>query len=258
MPTNGMVPAPGSPRPASRVLPHPVPDLLSPKQLAEYLQLSQRTVYRLLERGDLAGVKVGGQWRFRKATVDEWLDLNVQRFDTDSLHALEDDDESTHGGARRLAQLIAPENARIRLSARTRDEAVRTFVAQVRFPEPVSPELIAERVLERERLCSTALTDGVALLHTPRSRPRVLAAHDLIAIARLDAPIDFGALDGSKTQTLILLLARSERDQLALLAKLARVCREPGFLAALHQARNRVATVALIRRTEERLFTRAR
>ena len=55
-----------------------MPDLLRPKQLAEYLQLSQRSVCRLLERGDIPGVKVGGQWRFRKTAVDEWLDLSIQ------------------------------------------------------------------------------------------------------------------------------------------------------------------------------------
>jgi PTS system nitrogen regulatory IIA component len=238
-----------------------VPDLLSPKQLAEYLQLSQRTIYRLLDRGDLPGVKVGGQWRFRKVTVDEWLDVNMQRLDADSLRSFEDDLDK-QGVSPPLVDLLTPANAMIvvPVTKETGDRAsvVRAFVAQIQFPEPVSPELVAERVLEREQLCSTALSDGVALLHTPRSRPRVLASHDLLAVGRLQAPIDFGAIDGSPTETLILLLARSERDQLALLGKLTRVCREHGFLAALHDARRAEDALALIRRTEVRLFTHVR
>lgn len=230
-----------------------MPDLLSPKQLAEYLQLSQRTIYRLLERGDIPAVKVGGQWRFRKVAVDAWLDVNMQRLDPASLHALQDDAEAERG-VETLAELIAPANARIVVPAGTRDDVVRAFIAQVHFREPVSVALVAERVLERERMCSTALTDGVALLHTPRNRPRVLSGYDMIAIGRVDAPIDFGALDGSRTDTLILLLARSERDQLALLAKLARLCREPGFLPTLHDTRGADEAIALIRRTEERIF----
>lgn len=233
-----------------------MPDLLSPKQLAEYLQLSQRTIYRLLERGGIPAVKVGGQWRFRKAAVDEWLDVNMQRLDAASLRALEDDVDERMPPP--LADLLDPVNARIVVpvtGTAERADVVRAFVAQVRFPEPVSPELVAERVLEREAMCSTALTDGVALLHTPRSRPRVLASHDLIAIGRLQAPIDFSAIDGSPTDTFILLLARSERDQLALLAKLARLCREPGFLAALHDAHGADDALALIRSTEQRLFS---
>lgn len=230
-----------------------LPDLLSPKQLAEYLQLSQRTIYRLLERGGIPAVKIGGQWRFRRAAVDEWLDLNMQRLDADSLRALDEDSE-TGRQLLRISQLISPENARISVPAGARDEVVRAFITAVHFPEEVSIDLVVERVIERERLCSTALTDGVALLHTPRSRPRVLAEHDLVAIGRLDAPIDFGALDGSMTDTLILLLARSERDQIALLAKLARLCREPGFLYALHDAPGHDEAIDLIRRTEDRLF----
>jgi nitrogen PTS system EIIA component len=230
-----------------------VPDLLSPKQLAEYLQLSQRTIYRLLERGDLPAVRVGGQWRFRKAAVDEWLDLNMPRLDAATLHALEHD-EAVGQPPRKLAPLIAPENAQLVVPAGSRDDVVRALVAQVHFPEDVSPALVAERVLERERMCSTALSDGVALLQTPRSRPRVLSTHDLIAIGRIESPINFGALDGSLTDTLILLLARSERDQLALLAKLARLCREPVFLPALHHARSGDAAITLIRSAEDRLF----
>jgi PTS system nitrogen regulatory IIA component len=233
-----------------------VPDLLSPKQLAEYLQLSQRTIYRLLERGDLPAVKVGGQWRFRRTAVDEWLDINMQRLDAATLHAL-DEDEAAGQAPRQLAPLIAPENAQLVVPVGSRDDVVRALVAQVHFPEDVPAALVAERVLARERMCSTALSDGVALLQTPRSRPRVLTAHDLIAIGRIETPIYFGALDGSRTDTLILVLARSERDQLALLAKLARLCREPSFLPALHLARSGDATIKLIRRTEDRLFASA-
>lgn len=237
-----------------------MPDLLSPKQLAEYLQLSQRTIYRLLERGGIPAVKVGGQWRFRKAAVDEWLDLSMQRLDAASLRALEDDVEKRMPPPP-LAELVEPGNACIVVpvaSAAQRADVVRAFISQVHFPEPVSPELVAERVVEREQMCSTAVTDGVALLHTPRSRPRVLAEHDMIAIGRLQVPIDFGALDGTLTDTFILLLARSERDQLALLAKLARLCREPGFLAALHDAHGADDVLLLVRRTEARLFSGAR
>jgi PTS system nitrogen regulatory IIA component len=233
-----------------------VPDLLSLKQLAEYLQLSQRTVYRLLERGDLPAVKVGGQWRFRRSTVDEWLDVNMQRLDAASLHAL-DDDRSDVASRGRLSDLITPENAAIQVTGATRDEIVHAFVGAVRFPEAISVDLVTERVLERERLCSTAVADGVAILQTPRSRPRVLTEHDLVAIGRVAQAVDFGALDGSGTDTLVLLLARSERDQLALLAKIARLSREPGFLRTLHDAQGPSETIALIRLTEDRVFAPA-
>src|SRR5690606_11981695 len=66
-------------------------EVLTTKQLAEYLKLSERSVYRLLERGEIPAVKVGGQWRFRKSAVDEWLDLRFGSIEPADLEADADD-----------------------------------------------------------------------------------------------------------------------------------------------------------------------
>jgi excisionase family DNA binding protein len=41
--------------------------------VAAYLKLPVSTVYRLAERRDLPGHKVGRQWRFHKSILDEWF-----------------------------------------------------------------------------------------------------------------------------------------------------------------------------------------
>src|SRR5512142_121050 len=48
--------------------------LMTVKSLAEYLCVNDRTVLKLVSDGALPGVKVGSQWRFRKAMIDTWLD----------------------------------------------------------------------------------------------------------------------------------------------------------------------------------------
>jgi PTS system nitrogen regulatory IIA component len=230
-----------------------MPDLFTPKQLAEYLQLSSRTVYRLLERNELPGVRVGGQWRFRKSQVDDWLDRRLQRLDTAQLGELSTDS----GGAvpPTLSVLLEPRNVVFGLPAGEPEPVVRGFVQRLSFPEPVDQELLVQRILEREAMCSTALPDGVALLHTPRVRDRVLAVHDFLAVAKLDAPIPFGALDGSLVDTLVLVLARGESTHLRLLAKMARLCREPGFVAQLRSASTAAAIVHLIFESERTTFS---
>jgi excisionase family DNA binding protein len=47
---------------------------LTTTEVLEYLQVNLRTVYRLLKAGKLPAVRVGRQWRFRKADVDGWLE----------------------------------------------------------------------------------------------------------------------------------------------------------------------------------------
>jgi nitrogen PTS system EIIA component len=229
-----------------------MPDLLTAKQVGEYLQLSQRSIYRLLERGALPGTKIGGQWRFRKAALDEWIDLHMSQFAPEDLRQLS-------GSARdqdvRLGGLMDEANALIPVPAGDRATVIRRFVDQVQFPEPIDLLLLTERILERENLCSTAIPDGVALLHTSRTSPRVLRVNDLVALGRLERPIAFGALDSSLTDTLVLLLARDERHHLVLLAKMARLCREPEVLHGLRTLPTATAIVDLIRKTEEALFS---
>jgi len=43
------------------------------ESLSKYLGISTRTVYRLVEKKELPGSKVGRQWRFEKTAIDQWL-----------------------------------------------------------------------------------------------------------------------------------------------------------------------------------------
>ncbi|RKY16977.1 MAG: DNA-binding protein [Planctomycetota bacterium] len=56
-----------------------MPDYLTVPQVAELLQLSEKTVYRLAQRGELPAFKVGGSWRFRRQDIDDWAAKQVER-----------------------------------------------------------------------------------------------------------------------------------------------------------------------------------
>jgi excisionase family DNA binding protein len=48
-------------------------DLLTTKQLMELLQIDRTTIYRMLNDGRLPALRVGGQWRFSRQTIDAWF-----------------------------------------------------------------------------------------------------------------------------------------------------------------------------------------
>lgn len=48
-------------------------DILTVKELSEYLKLNEKTAYRLSAEGKIPGFKVGGAWRFRKSEIDKWI-----------------------------------------------------------------------------------------------------------------------------------------------------------------------------------------
>jgi excisionase family DNA binding protein len=52
---------------------------LTTAEVLEYLQVNLRTVYRLLKAGKIPAVRVGRQWRFRKADIDAWLGTQRSR-----------------------------------------------------------------------------------------------------------------------------------------------------------------------------------
>lgn len=49
-------------------------EALSIKQLADLLKLSERTVYRLANSGEIPGFRVGNSWRFQRSRVEAWMD----------------------------------------------------------------------------------------------------------------------------------------------------------------------------------------
>lgn len=49
-------------------------DVMTIREVAEYLKLTDKTAYRLVADGTLPGFKVGGAWRFRRGDIDAWID----------------------------------------------------------------------------------------------------------------------------------------------------------------------------------------
>ena len=47
--------------------------LMTLKEVAQYLKLAEKTAYRLASEGKLPGFKVGGSWRFKKIDIEEWI-----------------------------------------------------------------------------------------------------------------------------------------------------------------------------------------
>lgn len=51
--------------------------IMKPKELAEYLGIHVITLYRLMKQNKIPGCKIGGQWRFKRDIIDEWIEKNT-------------------------------------------------------------------------------------------------------------------------------------------------------------------------------------
>lgn len=53
-------------------------EILTLKEVAEYLKLAEKTAYRLAAEGKLPGFKVGGSWRFKRGEMEAWIERQVE------------------------------------------------------------------------------------------------------------------------------------------------------------------------------------
>jgi excisionase family DNA binding protein len=51
----------------------PTGEILTLKQVAEYLKCHTSTVYRLVKHGGVPHFRLGSDFRFQKSTIDNWI-----------------------------------------------------------------------------------------------------------------------------------------------------------------------------------------
>ena len=51
---------------------------LTLKDVAELLKLSEKTIYRLAQQGEIPAFKVGGSWRFRASDIQQWVAQQIE------------------------------------------------------------------------------------------------------------------------------------------------------------------------------------
>lgn len=54
-------------------------EIVTIKEVAEYLKLAEKTAYRLAAEGKLPGFKAGGSWRFKAVDIDRWIEEKKKR-----------------------------------------------------------------------------------------------------------------------------------------------------------------------------------
>lgn len=54
-------------------------DIMTLKEVAAYLKITEKTAYRLTAEGKIPGFKVGGAWRFKRSDVESWINVQLNR-----------------------------------------------------------------------------------------------------------------------------------------------------------------------------------
>lgn len=225
-------------------------DILTIRQLAEYLMVSEKTVYRMLDRNQLPAVRVGAQWRFRKQDIDQWLTDEVRRVELEGKRAAYGDE----GSDLALAPLLEPENIWLSVNPQSRDELLAFMIAEASLDAEIDRDQLLESVRNRESLCSTAMIEQAAFPHPLDPRPfRFTRKRVLLAV--LDAPLDWHDPHGHEPRIVALILARSMQGHLLAVSRAMALFGSRELVDALVVADNASALIAQIASAESRIGT---
>ncbi len=229
-------------------------DMMDVEQLAAYLRRDVREVGKLANRGHLPGHKVGGQWRFARAEINQWIETQMPTLTEKELTHLES--SAAHGidGEPLLAGLLSEASIAVPLSASTRASVLKELVVLAEQTWQVyDPEAILDAVRQREEMVSTALPSGVAVPHPRRPLPAALG-ESVIAYARTASGIPFGAPHGGLTDLFFLICCRDDHTHLRVLARLTRLFLRPGFLEELRAEETPAESLDKIVAAEQQLL----
>jgi excisionase family DNA binding protein len=191
------------------------------KQLADYLNLNERTVLKLVSEGSVPGVKIGNQWRFRKAMIDTWLDDQMLGVTPRYLATAE-----PNGLPQRmlnLASCFKPEHIIPELTARTKTTVVEELATKAHDLGLVRDKTwFVGALIERENVMPSAMGNGVAFLHTLRRNPEQVTRPFMI-FGRSSKGVDFDALDSNPTHLFFVLGLKFQELYLPWLHKLSQM-----------------------------------
>ena len=224
--------------------------------LAAYLHLTPQQVARLADRDKIPGRKVTGRWRFSRAEIHHWLEERIGLSDEEGLVEVEGVLDRSAGAEKpeevRIAEMLPIEAVAVPLLARTRNSVITTMVGLAAGTGWLwDPPKMIEAVRAREDMQSTALENGVALMHPRRPMSRILE-RPFMALGCTGTDIPFGA-GVPMTDVFFLVCSTDDRGHLRTLARLSRVLASPGFLAALRDAADAEAAHRLIVEAEGEL-----
>lgn len=143
-----------------------------------------------------------------------------------------------------LTDIVAPAAIIPALKVNGKKQALQELAARAAELTGQSERAIFEILLQREKLGSTAVGNGIAIPHG--KLPKLGRLFGLFA--RLERPIDFEALDSQPVDLIFLLLApeAAGADHLKALARVARMLRDPETTRKLRESTDTDALYAVL------------
>ena len=198
------------------------------KDIAKLLNVSDKTIYRMIKDETIPCFRVGGQWRFDRREISSWVEDTREFHYLASRRSAPADEEIIS-----LIDLLKRGGIYYDVAGDTKEAAIMSCLGSIKTAIPeIDTERLFGAIMERENLCSTAVGNGIAFPH-PRPFKEFTASLSSIALCRLMRPIPFGALDNENVDTFFYIFPKSEKRFLRIQAKLSRLLKDEQVISAV-------------------------
>lgn len=203
-------------------------DDLTVKETAEFLRVSEKTIYRWIRQGVIPAIKFQGQYRFDRREIEAWARYRRIGGHTPSADALPETVDLTEavrlGGIHYKIEGDAP--------AEIFRNMVELFPFAGNMPQDMKEALITD-LTEREALVTTGIGNGIAMPH-PRHPRDWGIGQAVVGIFFLERPADFKAIDGQPVFVLFPILCITVKGHLRMLSQASHLLNNPGLREYLH------------------------
>lgn len=174
-------------------------EILTIEEVAQYLRVSERTVYDWAKKGTIPCGKLGTTWRFKRSEVERWVDdkLSGKRLPSSS------DNRSIS-----IQDVLAPDRILL-LDTDSKPAALDSLIACLaRTPEIKDAKQLRDEIFHREELMSTGIGFNVAVPHVRLDSVTNLIA--AVGISRRDIT-DYESLDEKPVRIVCMVAARTDQ-----------------------------------------------
>lgn len=168
-------------------------DILTIEEVANYLRVSERTVYDWAQKGEIPAGKIGTVWRFKKSEVENWVNAR-----------LSSDSQNLSQNIVQVKNIVSPDRVVFINHTSKHDALVQLSDVLATAPQVKNAAELTSEILKREELMSTAIGHGIAIPHV-----RLSSVTDLVmAVGVCKKPVeDFQAMDDVPVQLLFMIAA---------------------------------------------------
>lgn len=197
--------------------------------VATIFEVSENVVHRWIRENNLPVQIANTQYRFNRAELVEWATLNHITIPPKLLRLSNGDLLSNE-----FASSLELGGIHANIPGEDQATVLRNIVTKLPEISAADQENLAELLLSRERMGTTAIGDGIAIPH-PGCPVAIASEQSISALCYLEQPLDFHAPDNKPVHALFVLLTPTVRRHSLVIAELASALQDKEFRAAVQR-----------------------